>query len=247
MTTAENEPTIQKAISRRGLLKLAGLTSAAALFEACGNNGPTVASATSSASPTPTETGKAAPTLDVRKPTPTQNIGATSADIGYGGSGITGFEAQRPPWVDLERKWQKGDEAKAAEMYGRDKASRDPANWEVNNQGGVMLKPVSKGIPYVYRVFTDDSVLEEWLEVPERPENTQHNAIVFIAPPDLETDIRGGTFWPFGRSNIRGAIAQVKWDVTQKELVGRNGKQAEQPGVKINEICPAPSTQPPAK
>lgn len=247
----ENQSTIEKGISRRRLLRLAGLST---LAVACEQAKPAVASATATKTPEPTATPAATktPPGDVRQPTPTQPQGGTGTETARAatgpstmGSGVTGFEKTRPPWVELERKYAKDAKTndlegrkEAARRHGRDSYSKDPDKWEINKEGGAMLKPVSEGVPFVSLVSTDDTVLESWLEVPQRPENTNFNAVVFIVPPDVEIPVRGGTFWPFGRSNIRGAMAQVKWDVTQKELVGRNGVGPEQPGVKILEICP---------
>lgn len=210
---AQPQVVAQQGFSRRRLLAVAGAT---VLAEACG--------------------------ASTQSPTPTQ---ATGADIHAAtgqsmGSGITGFETTRPPWVDLERKYTMGIEGQreAARRHGRDSYSKDPANWKINPEGGAMLKPVSQGVPFVSLVSTGDTVAEVWLEVPQRRENTTFNAVVFVVPADVEIPIRGGTFWPFGRTRNREGVAQVKWDVTQKELVGRNGNPPEQPGVKIFEICP---------
>ncbi len=112
----------------------------------------------------------------------------------------------------------------AANRFGADAYSKNPANWDINEWGGAHLKETEKAV----KVNTAGTVVEGWIKSEMIDANSALTIVVDPSVPMVE--VNGATFWDFGPDNTKAGFAQVLGQVRAKEKV-------EQPGVAVIPIC----------
>ncbi len=112
----------------------------------------------------------------------------------------------------------------AAQRFGADVYSSNPANWEINNYGGAHLKETENAV----KVKTAGAVLEGYFKAPMIGANSALTLVADSSVPMVE--VNGATLWDFGPANEKAGFQQVLGQVEAKEPV-------EQPGVTVVPLC----------
>lgn len=131
--------------------------------------------------------------------------------------------------VELARKIESRHDA--ANRFGNDSYSRNFEHWRINASGGAELISDSEAS----RLKSDGTILEGFLSVAQRRENTIFNAVVLVYYMGADDRfVNGGTVWDFPNDEANAAGDQVIAQVKAREA-------SEQPGVRVFSVCPPPN------
>jgi len=146
----------------------------------------------------------------------------------------TGSPAPRPDYIPAivsnnEVGFERiGTPEAAAQRFGKDDWSRNPANWTIGESGNLATLNASPD-HYVTSVYTNGAIIEGYLDVKQRPENSAFNAVaILISPNQKEAQIRAGSFRVY-KDAVKGFEEQ------KSKLIAR--EMVEQPGVRVLSAC----------
>lgn len=100
----------------------------------------------------------------------------------------------------------------AAQRFGADAYSSDPANWEINEYGGATLKEDLSG--HSHRINTNGAVFEGYINTPEEGIDS---LVLVVNPTNVKKmDFNGATAWDFKPTDRTQGFQQVKTQVRQR-------------------------------